>query len=43
MKRRKERKFKVGKLKTERYKKSAIPYMVQLLNNDAEERKSIMQ
>ena len=34
MKLRKERKFKTNKKRTERYKKSTIPYMQELLNNE---------
>ena len=34
MKLRKERKFKTNKKRTERYKKSTIPYMQELLSNE---------
>ena len=43
MKKRKTPKFKVNMAKTERYKKSSIPYMVQLLNQDNENRKAVMK
>ena len=41
MKKRKTRKFKINFAKTKRYKKSAIPYMANLLNKD-DERKNLM-
>ena len=34
MKKRKQRKFKINQVKTQRYKKSAIPYMQSLLNKE---------
>ena len=34
MKKRKKERFQVKKIKTERYKKTAVPYMVNLLNED---------
>ena len=34
--------FQIQKAKTKRYKKSAIPHMVNLLNNDALQNKKIM-
>ena len=40
---RKIRKFKENKNRTKRYQKSSIPYMQELLNNDARRRKSIMK
>ena len=43
MKKRKQKKFKVNQIKTERYKRSAIPYMTNLLNNDAEKRLKICE
>ena len=39
IKTRKKNKFVVDQIKTERYKKSAIPYMLELLNNDERQRK----
>ena len=42
MKKRKTKKFKPRITKTKRYQKSAIPYMINLLNNDEEERKKQM-
>ena len=36
-------KFKLNKLRTNRYKKSAIPYMQELLNNDERSRKQLMK
>ena len=34
MNKRKQRKFKINQVKTQRYKKSAIPYMQSLLNKE---------
>ena len=34
--------FQIQKAKTKRYKKSAIPHMVNLLNNDALQNKKMM-
>ena len=34
MKKRKKERFQVKKIRTERYKKTAVPYMVNLLNED---------
>ena len=42
MKKRKTKQFKISSAKTKRYKKSAIPFMVNLLNKDYEERKLMM-
>ena len=39
MKKRKQEAFKHRRMKTERYKKSSIPYMINLLNKDVEEKK----
>ena len=36
---RKKKMFKTKMIRTERYKKSAVPYMTSLLNKDAEERR----
>ena len=38
MKTRKKNKYAVNQIRTERYKKSAIPYMLELLNNDESQR-----
>ena len=43
MKKRKQRKFKTKKIKTDRYKRSAVPYMTNLLNEDYEARKKILK
>ena len=43
MRKRKQKTFKVKQIKTERYKKSAVPYMTELLNNDAAKRRKIMK
>ena len=43
MRKRKQNAFKVKRIKTERYKKSAVPYMTELLNNDAAKRRRIMK
>ena len=42
MMKRKQRKFKTKMIRTERYKKSAVPYMTNLLNKDAEHRRKIL-
>ena len=42
MKKRKTEKFKKKLIKRSRFKKSAIPYMVDLLNKDAQEKKNIL-
>ena len=42
MMKRKRRKFRTKKIKTDRYKKSAVPYMTDLLNKDAAERQMII-
>ena len=42
MKKRKSEKFKRNKARTNRYQKSAIPYMQQLLNADNEEKNEMM-
>ena len=42
MKTRAKEKFKVHKSNTDRYKKSAIPYMQRLLNKDAKKISSIL-
>ena len=39
---RKKQKYKVNLIRTERYKKSAIPYMKNLLNDDYSERQRIL-
>ena len=39
MKKRKEKVFKHRRMKTERYKKLTIPYMINLLNQVVEEKK----
>ena len=39
----KQKTFKVKQIKTERYKKSAVPYMTELLNNDAAKRRRIVK
>ena len=43
MKKRKTKKFKLKLPKTKRYKNSAIPFMINLLNNDDEKRKMMMK
>ena len=43
MKTRTKDKFKVNYAKTDRYKKSAIPYMQNLLNSDAKKVRSFMK
>ena len=43
MKVRKTKKYKKCFARTERYKKSTIPYMVDLLNNEDEEKKQMMK
>ena len=43
MKKRKQETFKHQRMKTERYKKSTIPYMVNLLNQDVEEKKTYLK
>ena len=43
MKKRNTRKFKVNFARTKRYKNSAIPYMVKLMNEEEETRKIIMK
>ena len=43
MEKRKTRKFKVKMAKTKRYRNSAIPYMVRLLNKDVEKKKLMMK
>ena len=43
MKKRKEKKFVVNKAHTERYKKSAIPYMQNLLNEENESKQLILK
>ena len=40
---RRRNRFKVNKLRTQRYKKSAVPYMQTLLNNNEESRKKIIR
>ena len=42
MKKRKTKKFKPRVTNTKRYQKSAIPHMINLLNNDEEKRKKLM-
>ena len=42
MMKRKQRKFRTKRIRTDRYKKSAVPYMTDLLNKDAAERKKII-
>ena len=42
MKKRNIKKFKVNFARTERYKKSAIPFMVELLNKKDEQKKLMM-
>ena len=42
MKKRKTKKFKPRITNTKRYQKSAIPHMINLLNNDEEKRKKLM-
>ena len=37
---RKKKKYKINLIRTERYKKSAIPYMKNLLNDDYSERQA---
>ena len=43
MKKRKHRKFQNVRTNTTRYKKSSIPYMVKLLNDEEEEKCSILK
>ena len=43
MKKRSEESFKVNFARTKRYKKSAIPYMVKLLNSEAEEKRKLLR
>ena len=43
MKKRKVKKFKTKLIKTERYKKSAVPYMTNLLNKDNEARRNVLK
>ena len=43
MKKRKQKKFKVNKTNTVRYKKSAIPYMQNLLNNESDKKRIMME
>ena len=43
MEKRRSIKFKLAKVKTKRYKNSAIPYMARLLNIDEEKKKLIMK
>ena len=43
MKKRKQEKFKQRRMKTERYKKSTIPYMINLLNKDVEDKKTSLK
>ena len=43
MKKRKSRRFQIVKAHTNRYKKSAMPYMTKLLNDEYEEKCSIMK
>ena len=43
MKLRKSRKYKVNKNRTKRYQKSSIPYMQELLNNDAKRRQLLLK
>ena len=43
MKLRKTRKYKVNKNRTKRYQKSSIPYMQELLNNDAKRRQLLLK
>ena len=42
MMKRKQRKFRTKRIRTDRYKKSAVPYMTNLLNKDAEHRRKIL-
>ena len=42
MKKRKSKKFQKRRIKTQRYKKSAVPYMTKLLNDDHDERRIIL-
>ena len=43
MKKRKQEKFKQRRIKTERYRKSTIPYMINLLNKDVEDKKTSLK
>ena len=43
MKKRKQEKFNVIKAKTERYKRSSIPYMTNLLNKHEERKRKICE
>ena len=43
MRKRKQNAFKVKRIRTERYKISAVPYVTELLNNDAAKRRRIMK
>ena len=43
MKKRNTMKFKTNKTRTERYRKSAIPYMQRLLNNENNQKTSIIK
>ena len=43
MEKRRSIKFKLAKVKTKRYKNSAIPYMARLLNIDEEKKKLMMK
>ena len=42
-KRKNPKKFQVKRPKTERYKKSSVPYMINLLNDEYEKKNSIIQ
>ena len=42
MKKRKSKRFQNRRIKTQRYKKSAVPYMTNLLNDDHDERRLIL-
>ena len=43
MKTKKRNKYAVHQMNTERYKKSSIPYMIDLLNNDERKRTKIIE
>ena len=42
MMKRKQRKFRTKRIRTDKHKKSAVPYMTDLLNKDAEERRNFI-
>ena len=43
MKKRKQEKYKQRRIKTERYRKSTIPYMIKLLNQDVEDKNTCLK